>query len=243
MALELSYSFNDFSNVYQLQALGQVISGAESINGIGAALTLEDGIMKATVTDSDAQTALGQRSEIRVPSSNRSEYWYSFEFMVPQDWDDAKAMSIMQIHDSPDVGDLSRFPNFLLTVEGSGIVVLCPIANLPVENANGVRLSYYPLVKGRWNFCVLHAFWQINTTGFREFFINNVPILRQFNLPTHYDDLNGPYLKLGTYDFYHSGGFGTKTAYYRNIKIWSGNDGYTSIMGSPPRPPIRMLQL
>lgn len=35
--------------------------------------------------------------------------------------------------------------------------------------------------------------------------------------------------------------FGTATAYYRNFSVWSGNDGYNTVMGSPiPTPPIQV---
>lgn len=242
MAQESLYLLSEsFAGVYQMQAAGVIDTGDNYPAGIGSSLSIVDGVMRATVSDTDDQTALGQRAEIRAPSDARAERWYTWEFMIPTEWDDDAPMSVMQIHDSPDGGDAARFPNFLLTIESGQIVALVPTAALPTEGAAGTRIARRPLVKGRWYSGFLHVSWQIGATGFRELFLDGVPMFRHFNVATHYDDVAGPYLKLGVYDFYHAGGFGTKTAYFRNAAVWSGNDGYQTVMGQLPRPESAML--
>lgn len=71
----------------------------------------------------------------------------------------------------------------------------------------------------------------------------HAPIFREYGVPTEYDNVLGPYLKIGLYDGYHWGDFGTKTAYFSDVKIWTGNDGYGTIMGGVPVSPLRHVAL
>lgn len=232
-----------FGGVYQVQAAGIVDTGAAYSNGVGDSLSIVGGVMRATVRDTDPETALGQRAEIRAPSDGIGEFWYAWEFMIPDSWDDTKSMSIMQIHDSPDGGDAARFPNFLLTIESGAINALVPSATLPTEGASGVRVARRQLTKNHWYSGCLHVSWQAGATGFRELFIDREATFREFNVPTHYVDVTGPYLKLGVYDFYHAGGFGTKSAYFRNLAVWAGRDGYASVMGGVPTARRNLLRM
>ncbi len=223
-----------FSGVNQLQANGTVVSGNSSPSGVVGRLEIINGVMCATVNSGDMQTSLGHRSEIRAQNDVIGEFWYTWDMLIPTSWESDIAMSVMQIHDSPDGGDNPRFPNFLLTVEDDSLVVLVPSATLPTEGVNGTRVAVESLQKGQWlNFC-LHVSWQTSTTGFRELFINKTPVYKQFGIATHYTDINGPYLKLGVYDYYHVGSFLEKTAYFRNVRVWTGNDGYQQVMGGVP---------
>jgi len=61
-------------------------------------------------------------------------------------------------------------------------------------------------------------------------------------VPTEYDNVQGPYLKLGPYDYAHWGDFGEKTAFYADAKVWSGNDGYQTVMGGVPIIGTRLIQ-
>lgn len=232
----VDYSLNgSFSGVYQLQANGVNTSGNDSPAGIPGRLDIVDGVMRATVLSTDAQTSLGHRSEIRAESNPVGEYWYTWEMLIPDTWASDIAMSVMQIHDTPDGGDNPRFPNFLLTVDGDSFVALVPSATLPTEGVNGTRVAVNKLVKGRWYALCLHVSWQTTTGGFIELLIDREPLYKRFSTPTHYADASGPYLKLGVYDYYHIGSFAEKTAYFRNVSIWSGNDGYQQVLGGLPR--------
>ena len=232
----VDYSLNgSFSGVFQLQANGLNTSGNDSPDGIPGRLDIVDGVMRATVLSTDAQTSLGHRSEIRAETHHVGEYWYTWEMLIPDTWASDIAMYVMQLHDTPDGGDNPRFPNFLLTVEGDSFVALVPSATLPTEGVNGTRVAVNKLVKGRWYALCLHVSWQTTTSGFIELLIDREPLYKRFSTPTHYADASGPYLKLGVYDYYHIGSFAEKTAYFRNVSIWSGNDGYQQVLGGLPR--------
>jgi len=225
---------DSFSSVFQLQANGVNTSGNDSPAGIPGRLEIVDGVMRATVLSTDAQTSLGHRSEIRAESNPVGEYWYTWEMLIPESWVSDVAIAVMQIHDSPDGGDNPRFPNFLLTVEGDHLVALVPSATLPTEGVGGTRVAVENLYKNRWISLCLHVSWATTASGLIELFIDRTPVYKRFGIATHYIDANGPYLKLGVYDYYHVGSFLEKTAYFRNLRIWSGNDGYQQVMGGLP---------
>lgn len=228
---------NDFSGVSTLQAGGQIVSGNAFPGGIGSYLRISGGAMEATVAHDDPVTALGRRSEITAPADPREERWYAWEFMVPRQ-DVSHPFSVMQIHDTPDLEDAPRYPNFLVTLEGGQIVISVPSAVLPAQEAYGRRIAIADLEFDRWYACCLHVKWAIDNTGFREFFLDRVPYMREFGVPTHYDDATGPYLKLGVYNFYGSypsGGF-LHIGRFRHASVWSGNDGYHAVMGGVPVP-------
>lgn len=231
-----------FAGLATMQAMGQIVAGNAAPNGIGDALTIRDGVMVARVRDSDPMTALGRRAEITAPPDAREERWYTWDFMVPEH-DISHPFSVMQIHDTPDGGDTDRYPNFLVTIEAGQIVISVPRAVLPTQDGFGRRIAIADLEFGRWYSCALHVKWSIDNSGFREFFLDQVPYLRESGIATHYDDAVGPYLKLGVYNFYGSyppSGF-DHTAHFRNAAVWSGNDGYSGVMGGVPMAPVSML--
>jgi hypothetical protein len=235
MAIIASYPLRDsFAGVYQLQAMNTFPIGDASPDGIGNSLKIVNGWMVSTITDTDPLTATGQRAEIQAAPDPNAERWYSWKMMIPLDWIDSADMTLMQIHDSPDNGDPARSPNFVLSTWGGLLKYTIPAAELPAENNNGSTFSAGPLVKGHVYECCLHVNWQPNGFGFRELFIDKVPIFRQYNIGTHYVDVVGPYFKLGVYNHGHVAGFGIRTAYYRDVVIRSGNDGYQSVLGGLP---------
>lgn len=245
MALIVDYPLSStFAGVNSLQAMGIGVVGNAAPTGIPGSLIISGGAMVATLRDTDPETYTGQRAEITAPADPLGEHWYCFDFYIPQDFQTAGSLlSVMQMHDTPDGGDGGKFPNFLLTVEDERIGVYVPNTNLPAEGATSRRVGTAPLVKGEWLSGCLHVNWQPNNTGFREFFLNRVPLFREFNVGTHYVDAVGPYFKLGLYDAFHRGSFGSRTAMFRNVKIYSGNDGYQTVMGGTPLPTKQMLVL
>jgi hypothetical protein len=252
MPVQVAYplaSAGALADVYQLQAMGINVAGADYPTGIPGALEMvpdpagqRGTVMRASVRDTDPETSLGHRSEIRAASDTRVEHWYRWQFMLADDWVDDRLFSIMQIHDSPDGLDLPRFPNFLLLAGIGSIDAYLPTATLPTESAAGSRAGSIPLERGRWYDCCLHVVWSISAVGgVREFFIDGRPLVRQFNVATHYDDVNGPYFKLGVYDYFHATGWGSRTAYFTGVQIWRGAASFADGMGQIPRPPQRLL--
>ena len=228
-----------------------MISGVESApDGIPGRLEVQDGWMVSTLDASDELTASGLRSECYFAPNPRGEWWYTWDFRVPEGQSaDERRFIAMQIHDSPKTSDptyLPRHPTFLVYVERNAgdqphFVVRVPSMVLPGQDPAGRIVVARPLEVGRVYRLCLHVNWQIDNTGFREFFVDEEPLMRQYNTPTTYDDETGGYLKLGVYIGTTPLNIGSRVAQYRNIKIWSGNDGYQAVMGSAPRPERRLL--
>ena len=238
MSLVASYPFTDFSGVQGVSGNGQVLSGALYPAGIAGVLTIEDGNMKAFLTDAHAITTVGHRTEMYLtPDSTTGEVWYAWEFMLPAAYWSGYAvgsLTIGQLHDTNDVGDGARQPNFMVQVYGKDLCIVWPRATLPTEDTAFDRFPVAPLQYDTWISICVRVNWQITSVGFREVFVNRVPVYRRWNVATAYDDVTGPYFKLGIYNT--SGGLsGDKYAYFRNLKRWSGNNGYQDVLGGVPK--------
>lgn len=237
-----SETFANATTVY-LQADGVERTNAQNPAGLADNLIISDGVLASTMRDTDDYTYFGHRADISWPSEIRAEYWYTWRVMIPESWSGyGKRLVVAQIHDRNDVGDPSQSPNFALYADNRELTAVVPESIYPTAIADGVPKGGIPIVLGQWYDCCLHANWQISG-GFREFFINRVPIFREYGVPTEYDNVLGPYLKIGLYDGYHWGDFGTKTAYFSDVKIWTGNDGYGTVMGGVPVSPLRHVAL
>ena len=237
MTLVASYPFTDFSGVQGVSGNGQVLAGASYPQGIPDVLTIENGAMRAFLSDSHAITTVGHRTEMYLtPDANSGEVWYAWEFMLPAAYWAAYtggALTTGQWHDSNDVGDGARQPNAMFQVLGGVLYITWPRAALPTE---GTQFDRFPLIElewDRWYSVCVRVNWQITTTGFREVFVDRVQRFRQWNVATAYDDTVGPYFKLGIYNT-SGGNSEDKVAYFRNLKRWSGNDGYQAVVGGVP---------
>ncbi len=236
MSLIASYPFTDLSLVQGLQGDGHNIAGASYPNGIPGVLTIENGMLRTYLTDTQALDVDRHRTEIYLTPDDFGENWYAWEFMLPGEyWADytGGALTITQMHDSPAVGVPTRQPNMFLQVIGTVLYVTWPRATLPTESTLFNRFPILNIQWNRWYAVSVRINWQITTAGFREVLIDRVPMYREWNVPTAYNDALQPYFKLGIYNT--SGGLsGDKVAYFRNLKRWSGNDGYQAVMGGVP---------
>lgn len=230
-----------------LTANGEIVSG-DSVSGVEGRLEIVGGVAQATLYPTDAETGPGGRirSEIVWPYNSVGEFWYSWEFFINEnEWQvpTADPIAVMSIHDVADDGDNPRHPNFAVRVVAGQLRLEVPAATLPTESTNANRISTVPFEFGIWNKCVLHANWQTDSTGFREFFFNGVPLIRQFNLPTHYDDVDGPYAKVGVYDHTNIKNYAYLRAYFRNCVSLSGVNAYQNTVGMVPRIAERKLEV
>lgn len=234
MTRDVFYQLNSsFAGVNTLQAQGSIVTGNLSPAGIGDSLTITNGVMKSRITQSDTPTATGIRAEITAPADAYAERWYVWEFMIPADFaPTTDPITLMQIHDTPDGGDGAKRIPFNIDYMQSGLLgAYVPLQTLPTEGNNGTIAGLMEFERGVWNTACLRAKWATDATGFREFYFNRRPVFRHYNLPTMYSDVVGPYFKCGCYDGTHNARFGTAEAYYRNVAVWSGNDGYPTVMG------------
>lgn len=241
--LPLTSTFANDTRIF-LQAIGKELRNDVAPHGIPDNLIIANGVMAATMRQTDVFTYGGIRAEINFPSDRREEYWYRWRMMIPPTWKGySKRITVMQFHDRPDnPGDL-RFPNFVLTADDREFTVLLPAGTMPAVTKSSVSRSGYPLILGKWYEFCLHINWQITSAGFREFFIDRVPVFREPKVATEYDNKLGPYFKLGLYDSYHWDDFGTKTAYYSDAQVWQGNDGYEAGLGGVPLAGNRLVEI
>ncbi len=233
-----------FSEVYTLQTMGMNVSGKAYPRGIPGSFDLIDGVAKVTVRDSDPRTYGERRSEMQFNHQldPTGERWYTWKFMIPSNWNFDTGMAIMQIHETQDEGDIqNRAVQFVLLLENGQLVARVP-SSIETESPDSYRLAIHPFSFDKWYFMCLHANWQHTQAGFWEMFVDNVPMFRQYGIATAYDDLVGGYLKLGIYNFHKAEGWGTKTIYVSDVNIWSGNDGYREVMGSPPMAGTRRVE-
>lgn len=234
----------DFRAVSQLQSKGQILSGAQAPNGIPGGITIENGVMVSSIDDGDDLTATGIRSEILTPSQTYAEWWYVWEFYIPSAFaPENDRITLMQIHDQPDEGDGSKWIPFALDFEPQGYLSMyVPAHTLPSEGGVGLVTARAVCPRDEWVRACLRVKWSIDTTGFREFYLNEVPQFKHYGLATMYDDVIGPYFKCGCYDSTHNARFGSVTAYYRNVAVWSGNDGFQTVLGRLPVLPPQLLE-
>lgn len=233
-----------FAGVNNLETKGMNVSGAAYPSGITDSFDLVNGVAKVTARDIDVGTYGDRRSEMsfKPQLDPTGERWYTWKFMVPSTWNFNTGMAIMQIHDTPGVDhNPGRAVQFVLLLENGQLVARVP-GSIATESSNSYRLVACPLAFDQWHSMCLHANWQSTTTGFWEMFLNRTSMFKQYGIATAYDDAIGGYLKLGIYNYYKAQGWGTKTIYFSDVNIWSGNDGYQAVMGGAPLIGTRLLE-
>lgn len=243
MALELSWPMtSSFAGVPSLQANGSSgLTGDASPSGVSGRLEIvrdptgvRGNVMMSRIFETDTVTASYIRSEIANEPSEFSEYWYSWKMMFGDDWGTfSEPFSIMQAHDTPDDGDPVNAPTFILAILSGHIRGIIPGHTLPSDGSTLARVGSTAVQAGVWYDCCVHANWKKSgVAGFREFFIDGVPIWRQHNVVTEYDNVEGPFLKLGVYDgLSASAGWAQRTAYYSDIRVWAGAANHIDGMG------------
>jgi hypothetical protein len=239
MTLIYSQNFEtDFSAVPQLQSMGTIVAGNSSPAGIAGRMEIVNGAFKSTIVDTDPPTATGVRSEcVFAKSALGDEDWITFEMRIKaEDWDDNGSISICQVHNKDSI---SAAVPILLIVKHNAWQIWTPAQDPPVEQQS-FRQTSYPFDFDVWNKVTIHAKWLNTPAGFLEVFVNNISVHRRFDQGTAYN-ADTPYFKLGVYDATHNLGFGTKTAYFRNLKLYRGVESYSVAMGRGPKPRPRMI--
>lgn len=237
-----------FAGVPSLQANGSAgLSGDMSPSGVAGRLEIvrdpigmRGNVMMSRLYEDDAYSGNGNRSEIADAPSLYDEYWYTWAMMLGDDWGDmSRQFSLMQLHDTPDGGDGLKTPTFILGTLSGHLRGMVPDATLPAENQVFVRVGSAGLQAMRWYTCCVHANWKTSgVAGFRELFIDGVPVFRQYNLVTNYTDVAAPFLKIGIYNgLLAPAGWGVRTAYYSDMRVWRGSATYEQGAGRPLVPP------
>lgn len=237
-----------FAGANSLQANGQILAASSNLAGISPQLSIARDptgvrgmVMKAVLSDSDAITASGFRSELTSAPDSYEEYWYSWKFMLDPSWTNlTQQYTLMQMHDTPDGGDSAKSPNLTVIVREGVIQLQTPGQVLPAEGQTLYGRRFLAAAQvGRWYDVCVHAKWSITAAGFREVFVDGVPMVRDLYTPTAYADAVGPYFKLGVYNTNGSSTFAQRIGYFSDVRIWSGDATYEQGMGrSLAQPPI-----
>lgn len=255
MAVTLSWPMTaSFAGIPSLMANGSSgLTGDASPSGVAGRLEIvadpigqRGNVMMSRLFETDAPVSAGQRSEIADVASGLSEYWYSWKMMLGDDWGSfSEPFSLMQLHDTPDGGDPANAPNFLLAILSGHLRGIIPDQTLPADGSTLRRVGSTAVEALRWYDCCVHVNWkQSGVAGFREFFIDGVPIWRQFNVVTEYVNVVGPFLKLGVYDgLAATDGWVQRTAYYSDIRVWSGVANHVDGMGRALTQPQNVLMI
>lgn len=260
MALQYHWPMTtSFAGIKSLQANGSdnpgpSPTGDEAPNGIEGRLDIVQdptnvlgNVMRSTLYETDAVTATYPRSEIAgYADSVGEECWYSWKMMLSPDWTNySSPFILMQIHDTPDVDDvIVKTPNFLVCVIDGHFRVIVPGETLPDETNVFLRQKSHKIESGKWYHFCLHVYWATNVVGFRELFIDGVRLYSEFGIPTQYTDIIGPYLKLGVYDGLSAAdGWGSRRAYYSDIRIYKGAATHSIGMNREVVPPERFTSV
>lgn len=203
--------------------------------------------LMSCIDPSDPLTYGGIRSEIDwIPEAahangTAAERWYVWQVYFPADFNPGEQISFMQVHDSPDAGETPvKYPNFEFMVQ-SGMVFATVPFNAPSEaTSNGRPLTgrRVPIVRGRWVTCALHTNWAVNATGYLEAYFDGRLLGREWGRACGFNDVLGPYWKLGLYDFSHGGLAAPYRAWYRSARVYSTGHTAHEVLGDAPMGPL-----
>lgn len=224
-----------------LAALGKNLDGSTFPEGVPERLEIIDGALQATVYPHDTLTNNGRRAEVVIGTfpSNTGEFWSSFDFKLPMDWTFKEMVMLGSWYPTPDAEDPTKHVTMGFRIANTSILLIVP-ETLPGNTNTGRTVARAEISRGEWYTLTCRINLQTDSTGFREVYLNRVPILKESGIATTYFDVAGPYFKFGVY----SGEYNYRylRIHFRNASMWSGNDGYQKVMGGPPRLPPRMIQ-
>ena len=244
---------SSFAGVPSLQANGSSgATGDASPSGIAGRLEIvqdptgvRGNVMRSRLYETDALAGTGHRSEIANIPSLFDEYWYSFKFMLGDDWTSLnEPFSLAQLHDTPDGGDGLKTPNMLFALLSGHFRCIVP-GPLPAENQVFNRYGSVGADVGVWHDVCMHTIWKTSgVAGLRELFFDGVPIYREFNIVTSYADVQAPFFKMGVYDGLNANsGYFKRTAYYSDVRIWNGPATYEQGLNRQIAQPRRVTKL
>lgn len=244
MAQLSDFSLNtNFAGTY-LQANGIAVSGDGAPSGIDGRIEIVDGAARLTVYGTDAETALGHRSAVHFGTfPNSGECWSSVDFMVDPLWTTNNVATIGSWYPTPDAGEelIIKHVNIgLRLVNRDTLFVNVPAAVLPSVTATGRTVAVRKIEQGRWYNITIRINLQTTAIGWREVYLDCVKIYGEYNVPTAYDDVTGPFYKMEARTL--SQDYDRVRIWVRNARQWTGNESFATTMGGPPMTPSCLLQ-
>lgn len=245
MALLRNYAFDtDFSDVYTIQANGQVLDPVAAPNGIPGRLEIADWggqigrAMRATLVEGDAPTAgaSSYRSEIAFPHYNDGAYWVSWELYIPPGSDGIPSVfdgtTAQALRDFDSAGDGNDDPMLGFHMQDDWLTIK---THADFVNHSGKQTSFNQafVKKGRWVTLAYHIYFD-QTGGFREFFVDGKFVVRQWQLKTVHTEAGRWYHKVGVYNYNSRSGYTMARAYYRNVRFYDNDETPESVLGVSP---------
>ena len=147
--------------------------------------------------------------------------WYKWDMMIPGDTSGLTSdqfFVVAQIHDKPDGGDGDAWPNMVMYVSGDELQLMLGRVDPPTRGDAASRVAAsFPLVRDRWMTIQYGTNLAVNSAGNLEWIVDGKLIHRENGHGTAFDDVAGPWHKIGTYNITkitRSDGLPVARAYY-----------------------------
>lgn len=216
--------------------------GHSAADGIGTQWQIVDGWALATLSDTDAVTNGGQRTELAGNNDSAPcERLYRWEYRLEGAWPyDSTPFVIMQIHSNPSGAVVAE--NFWLTCDGRTVEAMLPTSQ-PGDVLTHSRIAAWPAVMGEVVRMAIHMRLDktTNRAGWLDLYVNGVlkaSVRDRATAYSHAEVDGGPYYKVGVYMGAHAySGWGVRAMSVRNVIVTDGLNGesWTNLLGDVPR--------
>lgn len=166
--------------------------------------------LRITLRKDDPLVSGGKRAELRLEAvSPRDDQWYAFSLLLPADEQSTSDIAtVAQWHavDDKILGEGGRAPPLRLIVQDDTWRIVTTwdsrfLSGIPLlrsEPQGGKVLWTAPADRGAWADWVFHVKWSYGEDGIVQVWKDGVAVV-QYNGPNAYNDLIGPFFKIGVY--------------------------------------------
>jgi hypothetical protein len=166
--------------------------------------------LRITLRKDDALVAGSKRAELRLKAVGLGEdQWYAFSLLIPDDEQNTSdIVTVAQWHavDDKILGERGRAPPLRLIVQDGTWKVVTTwdsrlISGIPFfrsEPQGGKALWSASVARGAWTDWVFHVKWSYGQDGFVQIWKDGISVV-QYRGPNAYNDLIGPFFKVGIY--------------------------------------------
>jgi hypothetical protein len=161
--------------------------------------------VKFSVNRNDPDAAGSKRAEIKLtPDPRNQDRWYSFDLMLPPDWqNDKDYTTVAQWHEKPDFdkGENWRTPPLALRTINGNWSVINRWSPKPVNTGKEAiqkEINLGSFSKGVWTSWLFHVKWSHESDGILEVWKDGKLVIDQQGSNT-YNDESGNYFKTGIY--------------------------------------------
>lgn len=200
---------------------------------------------KFTLNRNDPYVETGKRAELkRYGVGNMgSEYWYGFSIYIPNDWvKDTAPEMVTQWHNRPDLwfGEGWLYPPLFLLISGDKWKIGNMWDSRIVTQKNNIAgkddLWSGAYKKGEWTDWVFRIKWSHKSDGLIEAWKDGVQIINKRG-PNTYNDLLGPFFKVGIYKYPWKSGTPTsivdkRVLYFDEVRVGNASASYKDLAPS-----------